>query len=42
MHSHQLEYSPPSLAEYYSMYAPNKIAYGDFQNLDNHFYGKLK
>ena len=42
IYDHQLGYSPPLLAEYYSMYAPKKAAYGDFQKPDYHFYGKLK
>ena len=41
-HIYQLDYSPPSLAEYYSVKTPRKAAYGDFQSLDNHFFKKLK
>ena len=42
IYDHQLGYSPPSLAEYYSVKTPCKVANGDFQSLDNHFYRKLK
>ena len=41
-HVYQLDYSPPSLAEYYSMHAYKSAAYSNFQRLDNHCYRKLK
>ena len=42
IYDHKLDYSPPYLAEYYSVYAPKKAAYDDIQKLDDHFCGKLK